>query len=135
MVDFISTMAADNMRLARSKNLVSLADGTYNVMQLPRYAFVRHVWLLVTTAYAGGDGTAQVGFTGNKETADTDAFLNAARCAATVTGMKRSLVGYGVAAEGKWFNDGSGQITVTLAANGATTAMIGMAFVDYTVLH
>ena len=135
MVDFNSVMAADNFRLARSKNLVSLADGTYNIIQLPRYSFVRDVWLYISTAYAGGDGVATVGFTGNGETADDDAFINGFWADATATGLKKMTAGYGAWSSGKWFNTASGQITISLDDQAATTLMIGVVFVEYTVIH
>jgi hypothetical protein len=135
MVDFNSVIAADNIRLARSKNLVSLADGTYNIIQLPRYSFVKDVWLYISTAYAGGDGVATVGFTGNGETADPDAFINGVWAAATVTGVKRMTAGYGAWAQGKWFDTASGQITITLDDLAATTLLKGVVFVEYTVIH
>jgi hypothetical protein len=76
--DLLCTAAADNMRLARSKNLVTLADGTYNLIRIPKYAFVDQIWFYVSQAYAGGAaGSATLGFVGNGETADPDGFMDA----------------------------------------------------------
>jgi hypothetical protein len=134
---FKSNIASDNFRLARSKILSEKTDGTYSIIDIPRYAFVCDVWLYITQAYAGGgvDGTATIGFTGNGETADPDGFMDIAACSATITGYKRASDDSQPASLGKWFNSGRGTITITLADNTCTTLMKGYVFVQYSVVY
>ena len=136
MVDFLSTRASDNMRLARSKRLVEKADGTYALINLPRYAFVKDMWFYITQAYAGGaNGAATIGFIGNGETADPDGFFDAAWAAGRVAGVKRMSGDTQPGSKGKWFNEASGQITITLAAGTDTTLLIGYVFAEYSVIY
>jgi hypothetical protein len=133
---FQSFSASDNFRLARSKTLYELADDTYDLILLPKFAFVMNVWLYVTQAYAGGSGaTATIGFKGNGETADPDGFMDAAACAARVTGYKQMLDDTQPGSKGKWFNDASGFLTITLDDNAETTLMIGFVLCQFSVLH
>lgn len=136
MPDFISTIASDNYRLARSKRLVELADGTYNLIKLPKHTFVTDIWFLVTQAYAGGAaGSATIGFTGNGETADPDGFMDATATGARTAGYKRASADAQPGSLGKWFLDAGGCITITLAKSTDTTLLIGYVFAQYTVLH
>lgn len=129
-------MAADNVRLMRSRPLLELADGTYNLIRLPRYAFVDQIWFWVTQAYAGGaTGTATIGFTGNGETADPDGFMDATATGAEATGMKVMTADGQPGSLGKWFSAASGMVTITLSDGTHTTLLIGHVFVRYTVLH
>ena len=135
MTDFISTRVADNYRLARSNTLLSLADGTYSIIRIPKFAFVDGVWLYITTAYAGGSGgSATIGFIGNGETADTDGFMDATACGARATGYKFSGDDTQPCSQGKWFSGAGGMLTITLAKSSDTTLMIGLVFMRYTVI-
>ena len=136
MTMFQSFAASDNFRLARSKPLVSLADGTYDLIMIPKYAFVMNVWFQVTTAYAGGSGaTATIGWTGNATTADPDGFMDAAWAAGRVAGMKEMHGDTQPGSKGKYFSDGSGFLTITLDDNAETTLLIGQVFMQFSVLH
>jgi len=137
MTDFMSTIATDNYRLARSKTLVNPADATYNLIVIPKFAFIDQIWLYITTAYAGGgsDATGTIGFLGNGETADPDGFMDIAACAVTATGIKRMTDDGQPGSKGKWFNSASGQLTITLAVENCTTVMTGFVFMRYSVLH
>jgi hypothetical protein len=136
MPDFLSTIAADNIRLARSKTLVNLADGTYNLIMLPKFAFVKQIWLYVSVAYAGGAGaTGTIGFTGNGETADPDGFMDATAAGVRATGMKIMTADAQPGSQGKWFNSAGGCITITLAKSTDTTLLTGWVFAGYSILH
>ena len=137
MPDILSMRAADNYRFAASRNLVELADGTYALINIPKFAFVKEVWLYISTPYSGGgaDGTATIGFKGNGESADPDGFMDATAAAATTAGYKRASSDAQPASQGKWFNAASGQITITLAHNTSTVYLKGIVFVEYTVIH
>jgi hypothetical protein len=130
-IDFQSNSASDNFRLARSKTLYELADGTYNLIQLPKFAFVDKVWFYVSQAYAGGaNGEATIGWTGNATTAVADGFMATAVALPRATGMKESAAG-----KAKWFDAGSGCLTITLSKGTDSTLMRGFVFARYSVLH
>jgi len=136
MPDFQSFAASDNFRLAKSKSLYELADGTYNLILLPKFAFVSELWFYVVQAYAGGtNGSATIGFTGNGETADPDGFMDAAACGARATGYKLMSDDAQPGSKGKWFNAASGFVTITLDDSTDTTLLRGFVFVQYSVLH
>ena len=136
MTMFQSFSASENFRLARSKPLVTLADGTYDLIMIPKYAFVMNVWFQVTQAYAGAaSGSATIGWKGNATTADPDGFMDAAWAAALVTGMKEMHGDTQPGSKGKWFSDGSGFLTITLSKGTDTTLLIGQVFMQFSVLH
>ena len=135
-IDKISYSASDNFRLARSKTLYDLADGTYNLIQLPKFAFVDQVWFYISQAYAGGAaGAATIGWTGNATTADPDGFMDATQAGARATGMKVMTGDTQPGSQGKWFDSGSGCVTITLAKSTDTTLLRGFVFVRFSVLH
>jgi hypothetical protein len=135
-IDFQSFSASDNFRLARSKTLYDLADGTYNLILLPKYAFVSQVWFYVTQAYAGGaGGSATIGYSGNGTTAAATGFMDATAAGGRATGMKIMTEDTEAGSKGKWFTGGSGFVTITLAASTDTTLLRGYVFVKYSVLH
>jgi len=134
--DFISHAAADNFRLARSKTLYELADGTYNLIHIPKFAFVFNVWFYVTTAYAGGaNGAVTIGFLGNGESADPDGFMDSAWAAGRVAGVKEMHGDTQPGSKGKWFMDASGFLTITLSKGTDSTLLQGFVFMHYAVLH
>ena len=136
MPDLICTAAADNFRLARSKQLVSLADGTYNLIRIPKYAFVDEIWFYVSTAYAGGaGGAATIGFLGNGETADPDGFMDAAAAGGRATGMKFMSSDAQPGSKGKWFTTAGGMLTITLAEATDTTLLIGVVLMRFSVIY
>lgn len=137
MTDKLSLKASDNYRLTRSDTLLELADGTYNIIMIPQYAFVDQIWLSITQAYSTGTGTATgtVGFVGNGETADPDGFMDAATCAVTATGMKIMTTDAQPGSKGKWFNTAGGLLTITLDDDGESTLMIATVFMRFSVLH
>ena len=136
MAMFQSFAASDNIRIARSKHLVSLADDTYDLILIPKFAFVMQVWFLVTTAYAGGtNGSATIGFKGNGESADADGFMDATAAGGRATGVKLMSDDAQPGSKGKWFTTASGFLTITLNDGDDTTKLIGHVVMAYTVLH
>lgn len=135
MPDKLSLRSSDNFRLVRSDNLLSLADGTYNLIRIPKFAFVDQIWLYITTAYAGGaGGSATIGFAGNGETADPDGFMDATQAGARATGMKVMTGDAQPGSQGKWFNTAGGLLTITLAKSTDTTLLVATVFMRYSVL-
>ena len=135
MSDFYTHAFSDNIRLARSKPLIAVDDGTYNVIRVPRFAFVKGIWVDVKEAYDGGSPTVTVGFIGNNETADPDGFMVSSAVTLTAKGVTASIGGTAVWADGKYFRDSAGAITVTVSNGGATTKGTLLVLADYSVIH
>lgn len=130
---FLPGGSADNFRLFRSRHIVApVVAGTYGVIRLPRYAFVRNVWVLTDTVVTGTTVENTIGFSGNGETADTDFFFELADLVGLEEGMK-SADGGTMPFRGKWFSGASGMITLTAAD--AWTAGKLIVFAEYSVLH
>ena len=119
--DFYSHYLTDRFMLARSKVLIAPNDDTYNLIHIPKNAFISDVWLQVISAYVGGAPQVTVGWSGNKETAVIDGFLSNDIAAPKVLGLKRAQRDTLVSFPGKYFQSSSGAITVTVIAGGATT--------------
>ena len=129
--DYISTKAADNLRLARSKSILTPSADTYNLINLPKHSFVKDVWLWVKVA--GSSDTVSIGWTGNGETAQAAGFLSTDIANATVVGLKRAQHDTMVSFEGKYFFDAGGQLTMTVGTTQTTGEF--HVLVNYTILH
>ena len=129
-INALGSRSADNIRMMRSGKITLSADDTYQVIKLPKKAFVVGVWLEILTAFDDQttDGTITVGFSGNGETADADYFMDNTAAAPLVTGMKEVT-------KGKWFSDASGLITVTANDNDSTVDPVIRVWVLYSVIH
>jgi len=125
MTNFFGHYKADNRVLERSRLLATPANDTYNVIKVPRYAFVLNVYLYVQTAF-GALGSVTVGFTGNGEVANATYFLDAALANATDAGMRQADIA-------KYFPNAAGMITVTTVAGGGAGTLL--VFADYCVIH
>jgi hypothetical protein len=128
--DFYAGKLSDNTYFAASKVLTNKSDGTYNLIRLPKYAFVTNVWLNVTTVFAGGIPAMTVGWIGNGAVADANGFMTDTEAAPTVAGLKAatSLAGF----VGKYFSGGTGAITCTIS--GTPTSGICQFFVQYGII-
>jgi hypothetical protein len=123
---------ADNYRIAKSQT-VYYAAGTYNLIEVPKYSFVHPVWLSVDTAYAGTSVTVTVGWKGNGESAQVAGFMSNNIADPSIVGMKLAQKDSLIASPGKWFNNGSGVITLTVG--GIPTAGKCKVFVAYSVIQ
>ena len=132
MPDLYTHAFSDNTRLSKGKTMIAPADGTWNLVVIPRFALVKTVWLWVTSVYVGGAPVVTIGFMGNGEVADVDAFMTNVETDPAVVGMKNSLHGSAVWADGKYFDAASGAITLTTTKG--TTAGNLIMFVDYAVV-
>jgi len=119
--DFYSHYLADRVMFARSKVLAAPDDDTYNLIHIPRNAFITDVWVQILTAYVGGVPQITVGWSGNKETAVIDGFMSNDVVAPKTLGLKRAQRDTLVSFPGKYFFSSSGAITVTVIAGAATT--------------
>lgn len=133
--DFYTNAFADNTRLAKSKLIISPSDGTYNIIRIPKYAFVTDVWIQVTTAANVDPTTCTVGWLGNGETAVTNGFITTEVADPTSTGLKRAQKDAVTTFTGKYFSSSSGAITFTYAAGSATTLGIYRVFCYYVLIH
>ncbi len=85
------------------------------------------------TVESGAESTITIGFKGNDETADVDAFMISSVFSADSLGCVSSLMGAALFAGGKHFTR-NGIITVT-TANGGGTSPTFQVFVDYVRLN
>ena len=135
-MDYYSHAAADNVRLAKSKLILDPADGTHNIIRLPRFAFVMDVFFQLITPYtAASSGLITLGLVGNGEVADADAILADTYIGSETAGLSRMSGGTAAAAEGYWFNTASGAITITTTAGDSVATISCQAFAFYSVIH
>ena len=132
---FISHAFADNLRLVKSKLIIDPSDDTYLLSPIPKFAFVKSVWLQVVEAADVNPEACEVGWQGNGETAVTNGFISTDIADPTVTGLKKAMKDTLVAFEGKYFSDASGMLTFTYAAGDATTLGSFYIFAEYIVIH
>lgn len=135
MVDMYSNKLADNRMLAMSKLFITPDDDTYDVIRVPHWAFVSNVWLEITTAYIAGTPSITVGWKGNKESAVLAGFFSNDIAKPKELGLKIAQRDALTVFPGKYFDAGSGAVTVTIAAGGATTEGNFRVFCEYTVIQ
>lgn len=131
--DMLSVIASDNFRLARSKPIHEPVTGTtYNVIAIPRYAFILGAWLYVSVAATAAPVASSVGWKGNATTAVADGLITTAEVTGTTIGTYK-----GVTVPGLWFTNGPGAITFTYTINGSGSTVHGTftVFVQYSVIH
>ncbi len=137
MAGYATHASADNFRLARSRVIATPSDGTYDCILIPRYAFLRDVRVLVSTAGSSDDVT--LGWIGNGASADADYFFNGDDLAVTTEGMKRAFLKntagdiFNTPFPGLWCQDAAGMIYITVGTTQSTGAFV--VFAEYTVLH
>lgn len=132
---FYSHIAADNYRLCKSLLLNAPDDDTYDLIRIPKYAFIFDVWVNITTAFSHADAVCSVGWSGNGETAQTAGFIPNDVFQPTVTGLKRATHASLVAWAGKYFSSANGAVTCTVAKGSSTTVGVFTVFVAYTIIH
>ena len=135
MADKFSNKLADNRMMAMSGLFIAPDDDTYDIIRVPHWAFVSNVWLEVTTAYVAGTPSITVGWKGNKETAVLAGFMTNNVAKPGEVGLKIAQKDTLETFPGKYFNAGSGALTVTIAAGGATTEGNFRVFCEYTVIQ
>lgn len=111
---------SDQVWVARSATFVDPDDGYYGVIKIPKCAFITQLWVVITTAFTAAGAILTIGFEGNGDTANTQAFMSTDVTKPTATGIKRSYVENVLAIEGKWFSTNRGMITVTTDDQGGT---------------
>lgn len=135
MTDRFSNKLADNRMMAMSGLFITPDDDTYDIIRVPHWSFVSNVWLELIPAYIGGVPSITIGWKGNKETAIPAGFMSNDIAKPLEAGLKLAQKDNLTAFPGKYFGDGSGAITVTIAAGGATTEGNFRVFCEYTVIQ
>lgn len=133
--DFYTHAFSDNFRLAKSKYLREPVDDIYSIIAIPKFVLVSDIWLLIDQAYVGGIPSLTIGWKGNGETADPEGFMSAVVADCTELGLKRAQHEALTTFDGKYFNGGSGAITVTVVNGSCTTAGRFFVFCQYSVIH
>lgn len=132
--DLYTNSFSDKGFFVKSRKLAAPADATYNIIRVPKNAFVDAVWIKITTAYTAAGATLDVGWLGNTETAVTNGFFTSDVSDPTVTGLKRAQKDTLTTFEGKYFYLASGAITVTTDDNGGTAGTLWV-FCHYWVIQ
>jgi len=135
MTDRFSHKLADNFMLAMSGLFITPDDATYDIIRIPKWGFVQDVWLEITTAYIAGTPSITIGWKGNGETAQTAGFMSNDIAKPLELGVKRAQKDNLLSFPGKYFGTGSGAVTVTIAAGGATTEGNFRVLVGYSVIQ
>jgi hypothetical protein len=132
MPDFFSNSVSDNFRLLKSKPLSgAVAAGTWSLLRIPKWAFIEGVWVYVETACSAVDVT--VGWMGNTETAVPAGFFSADVLDAGVVGYKQAVHDTAIAFGQKYFDKGTGALTVTLGTTWTTGKLT--VFCKYSVIR
>lgn len=132
MADYtLRSKMSDIQWTSASKLIAEPAAGTHDAVRLPARCFVKSVRIVKSVAFPA-DGEITVGFSGNGETADPDAFLVSTVADPDALGSVSSEMGAALNAGGKYFSR-KGCITVT-TVTGTGTAGTFQVFVDYVQL-
>lgn len=134
MVDFTfidKSSEADNMRLVKSASILDGADNSYFMVKVPRFSLVISIIVELISPF-GTTSTITVGFDGNKETADPDAFLLNANIDPDGANKLISLASStGINRGGKWFSQANAVITLDLVKGNAGALAEVRLFVGY----
>ena len=129
--DLHSTKSADNYRILKSKTILTPSAATYNLLNIPRRAFVTDVWLYV--AVVGDSDTVTIGWTGNGETAIPSGFFTTDVANILFTGMKKATADTLTSSDSKYFDTSGGQITMTVGTTQTTGRFY--VFVRHTIIY
>jgi hypothetical protein len=121
---------SDNFMFAKSKRLSAVTADTYNLIHIPRNAFVIDVWIEISTVFTL-PSTVCVGYSGNGGAAVTNGFITTDVAKATELGLKRAMKDAMTTFDSKYFSSGSGVITATVTG----TAGAFQVFAWYAVIH
>ena len=131
MIDKMSKIAADNIRIERTGKITIAddGDGVYYLFKLPKKALVLgfHIDILDAPADGGDNPTMKLGYVGNAEVSGDDDYF-VADAEPLTEGMKSYT-------KPKWFVDAGGALTATYDSEDASGDLIIRAFAVYTILH
>ena len=127
--------SSDNIRVVRSLALLDAPSETYHLVRVPEHALITDIIVQLISPF-GTTSTVTVGFIGNGETADPDAFMLSVDIDPDGTILTRSLAGStGINRGGKWFDVDRGVITLTLVQGNAPSTASLRIFVEYKVVY
>jgi len=132
---YLTHAFADNLRFAKGRLHASPGDASYNEILIPRFSFVKSVWLWVIEATDVKPAECCIGWSGNKEEAVDNGFMTIDVAEPTKVGMKRAQKDALTTFEGKYFNDASGVLTFTFAKGDASTYGNYRVFAEYILIH
>ena len=133
MTDYAKRTMSDINWLCKSKTVTTPGDDTHDLCRIPANSMVTAIIVEKTTAYTDVGSVVTLGFKGNGETADVDAFMSSTIFAPAEVGTVSTLQGAVKNSGGKYFEKG-GMVTVTSDDN-AGTAGTFIVYVHYTQLH
>jgi len=127
---------AENRWLAKSQIHTNLSDGTYPMIDVPRYTFIHETKVELISPY-GNTSQLTLGYQGNGEGSVPEAFLKDAEINPDGTIIMRSMLKHGNSpySAGKYFNAHPGSIIlVVVKGNAASTAAVRV-WMEYSVIH
>jgi hypothetical protein len=127
----LSKKMSDFSYMIRSGTIIPTATGEVDLFSVPKNAFVEELWLSIVTADA--DTTVKVGFKGNGETADDDAFIDVILGVGDSIAMIKATDDAQPASKGKWFNTANAIITATVGGTLAPTLTFRV-FCKYSII-
>lgn len=128
MSDYTRRKQSDVVWAACSK-IITPSDDTHYAVKIPKKSLVLDITVNKTTAYTDAGALVTLGFVGNNETADPDAFMSSAVFNPANVGVSSIKQGSVKNSGGKYF-DRAGTITVTSDDNGGTAGTFQI-FVSY----
>lgn len=129
MADYNVNKQSDNVWCKASKILATPADATHVVCRIPKETLVTNIIVVKTVAFSLPSAVVTIGFQGNNETADTDAFMSTVTFAPEDLGTVCIGQGKVLNSAGKYFEQ-AGAITVTTNDDGGTAGTFQV-FVEY----
>jgi hypothetical protein len=131
--DAYTYKASDAIRVEASKLMLAPADATYNLIIIPKFAFVTDCWIEIVTEFTA-DASVDIGWLGNGETAITNGFITNDIAQPTIAGMKRAFNTALTTFPGKYFSTAGGAVTATVLDNAGAVGDFRV-FVQFTVIH
>jgi len=131
--DAYTNKASDAHRMEVSKLMLAPADGTYNLIKVPKHALVTDVWVQIVTAFTV-DASIEIGWLGNGEVAVDHGFMTNTIADPTVVGLKRAFNEAVSTFPGKYFCTAAGAVTATVADNAGAVGDFRV-FVNFVVIH
>lgn len=132
MADYRAGKASDLPWLVCSQKIAAPADGTHLCVKIPARALVTDIIIEKSVVFAEAGSIITVGFSGNGETADVDAFMSNAVFVPGSLGFVSIKQGAVKNSGGKYFTT-AGAITVSTAKDGGTAGTFKV-YVKYTQL-
>ena len=130
MSNYSINKQSDNVWCRASKVIAAPTDTTHVVCPIPKSTLITDIIVNKSTAYTDVGALVNIGFSGNGETADPDAFMSSAVFDPAQVGVVSMKQGSVKNSGGKYFTS-AGSITVTSDDNGGTAGTFQV-FVCYT---